>query len=133
MKYLLDTNVCIDLIKNRSAVVARAASVSPDDCAVSAVTVYELFHGAEKARDTNAERQHVELLLSTVAELPFGSRAAEAAAKVRARLESTGNVIGPFDLLLAGHVLSTGLTFVTDNVTEFNRVEGLTIENWRTT
>ena len=90
MKYLLDTNACIGLIKNRSTVVARAAIVSPDDCAVSAVTVYELFHGAEKARAPNVERQHVETLLATVAELPFGSRAAEAAAKVRAALESTG-------------------------------------------
>lgn len=133
MKYLLDTNACIDLIRNRPAVVARAAAVSPDDCAVSAITVYELFHGAEKAHDPEAEYRHVATLLATVAELPFGSRAAEAAAKVRDTLESQGNVIGPYDLLLAGHALSAGLIFVTDNVSEFNRVEGLAIENWRAT
>ncbi len=133
MKYLLDTNVCIDLIRDRPDVVARAAAVSPDDCAASTVTVYELFYGAEKARDPAAERQHVETLLATVSELPFGSRAAEAAAKIRGTLESAGCVIGPYDLLLAGHAISTGLILVTDNISEFQRVPGLSIENWRST
>lgn len=131
MKYLLDTNACIDLIRGRPAVVTRAESVSPDDCAVSSVTIFELFYGAEKARDPAVEREHVETLLATVIELPFGSRAAEAAAKIRQQLEFGGKVIGPFDLLLAGHALSAELIFVTDNVAEFSRVAGLSIENWR--
>lgn len=133
MQYLLDTNVCIDLIRDRPTVVARAAAVSPDDCAVSTISVYELFHGAEKARDPVTERLHVQTLLASVSELPFGSRAAEAAAKIRRVLEITGCVIGPYDLLLAGHAISTGLILVTDNVAEFQRVPGLSIENWRPT
>lgn len=99
MKYLLDTNVCIDLIRDRQTVVARTAAVLPDDCAVSSVTVYELFYGAEKARDPAVERRHVQTLLANVSELPFGSRAAEAAAKIRRTLVSAGQVIGPYDIL----------------------------------
>lgn len=132
MKYLLDTNVCIDLIRDRQTVVARTAAVLPDDCAVSSVTVYELFYGAEKARDPAVERRHVQTLLANVSELPLGSRAAEAAAKIRRTLESAGQVIGPYDILLAGHAMSTGLIFVTDNMSEFQHVPGLFIENWRT-
>ena len=133
MRFLFDTNTCIDLIRGRPEVVARAAAVSADDCAVSAVSVFELYSGAEKARDPLKERQRVQVLLGTLCELPFDSEAAEEAARIRRFLEAKGQPIGPFDLLLAGHALASGLTFVTNNVGEFQRVPGLPIENWRAT
>ena len=108
----------------------RLNQVSPSDCAVSAVTVYELFCGVEKAQNPSAERQKVELFLSVIAELPFDRAAAETAARIRVELEKKGTPIGPYDLLIAGHALVNGLTVVTNNLGEFQRVGGLKVEAW---
>lgn len=96
---------------------SRLNQVSPSDCAVSAVTVYELFCGVEKAQNPISERQKVELFLSVIAELPFDRAAAETAARIRVELEKKGTPIGPYDILIAGHALVKGLTVVT-NISE---------------
>jgi len=110
--------------------VPRLNQVSPSDCAVSAVTVYELFCGVEKAQNPISERQKVELFLSVIAELPFDRAAAETAARIRVELEKKGTPIGPYDILIAGHALVNGLTVVTNNLGEFQRVGGLKVEAW---
>lgn len=94
------------------------------------VTVYELFCGLAKAQDPDRERQKVQFFVTTVSELPFDRAAAESAARIRANLERDGAVIGPYDLLIAGHAMATGLTLVTKNVREFQRVDGLNVESW---
>lgn len=110
--------------------VQRLSQVSPGECAVSAVTVYELFCGVEKAQAALAERRKVEQFLSVIAELPLDRAAAVTAARIRADLEKKGTPIGPYDLLIAGHALANNLTVVTNNLGEFQRVTGLKVEAW---
>ena len=131
MRYLLDTNACIAVMRNQANVVQRMSAVSPGECVISTVTSYELYTGVEKCADPPRERSKVSLLLGTLSILPFDDSAANAAARVRAALESQGQMIGPYDVMLAGQAISIGLVLVTHNVSEFSRVPGLTIEDWQ--
>ena len=131
MRYLLDTNTCIGAMRNDPMIVGRMSALSPGDCAISAITGYELYTGVEKCSDPARERAKVEVLLGTVNTLPFDAAAAREAARIRATLESQGLSIGPYDVLLAGHAIAADLVIVTDNTGEFRRAPGLTIENWR--
>lgn len=132
MKFLLDTNTCIAVMRGHAGAVRRLGAHEPGDCAVSVVTAYELFTGVAKCREPERERAKVGRLLSFVPVLPFDESAAKRAASVRATLEFAGNVCGPHDLLIAGHALSLGLILVTNNVGEFSRVADLVIEDWLT-
>jgi tRNA(fMet)-specific endonuclease VapC len=131
MRYLLDTNICIAAMRNHEGVVAQMSRQAPDECAISAITGYELHTGIKKCNDPAREEAKVAVLLTTVRELPFDSYAAREAANVRALLESRGQSIGPYDVLLAGHALAAGLILVTDNTAEFARVPGIVLENWK--
>ena len=130
MRYLLDTNTCIAVMRNHVKVVQRLSAVSPGDCAISTITSYELHTGVEKCSQPDRERAKVDLLLKTVQQLEFAAGAAQEAARIRAALESEGQTIGPYDLLLAGHARSLALILVSANTREFNRVPGLIVENW---
>jgi tRNA(fMet)-specific endonuclease VapC len=130
MIYLLDTDTCIGVLRQRPGMVQRLRQVAPTDCAVSTVTVYELFCGLAKAREPAKEREKVERFISAVIELPLDRASAEAAATARAELERQGNLIGPYDLLIAGQALAGGLTLVTNNIREFQRVRGLKLQSW---
>jgi tRNA(fMet)-specific endonuclease VapC len=132
MRYLLDTNTCIDVMRSHPQVTQRMSDVLPDDLAISSITSYELFTGVEKCSASERERAKVRLLLATVHELSFDDTAAAHAAVVRATLERLGQPIGPYDVLLAGHARSSGLILVTANTREFTRVAGLHVENWQT-
>ncbi|MGH7168922.1 MAG: PIN domain-containing protein, partial [Gemmataceae bacterium] len=90
------------------------------------------YTGVEKCSDPAKECSKVDLVLKTVQHLPFDFGEAEQAARIRALLESQGQPIGPYDILLAGHALSVSLILVTDNTKEFSRVPGLALENWQT-
>ena len=129
MKFLLDTNVCIALMRGHGSATARLADCVPGECAVSTVTVYELYTGVAKSREPERERGKVRRLLSLMRIAAFDEAAAERASMVRARLEKAGNVYGPYDLLLAGQALALALPLATHNVGEFARVEGLVIDN----
>jgi len=131
MRFLLDTNTCIAAMRNNSNVRARLAGISPTDCAVSTVTIFELYTGVEKCRDPRAERIKVDAVIQTFPELPLDAMAAMQAASVRAYLESKGMPIGPYDILLAGQALVLGLILVSANIKEFARVPGLATENWQ--
>lgn len=131
MRYLLDTDTCIDLLRGVSNVVRHAAALSPDACAVSSVTVYELLTGAWKCRSPETEIRKVMALVDVLHQLPFDRPAAERASETRATLEKSGVMIGPYDILLAGQAMATGLTIVTSNEAEFARVPGLSTANWR--
>jgi tRNA(fMet)-specific endonuclease VapC len=132
MLYLLDTNTCVAAMRNHPLVVQRMSSQSPGDCAISAVTSYELYTGVEKCADPPKERSKISLLLTAVRELSFDSHAARQAGQIRALLESRGQMIGPYDVLLAGQALANGLILVTNNAYEFSRVPGLQWEDWLT-
>jgi tRNA(fMet)-specific endonuclease VapC len=129
-RYLLDTNMCIAAMRGHPTVIQHLASMQPGDCAVSTITGYELYTGVQKCAKPDAERAKVDLLLGMVYEVAFDSRAAKEAARIRALLEHKGEMIGPYDVLLAGQAVADSLAVVTANTAEFGRVPGLTVENW---
>ena len=130
MDFLLDTDICIAVLRGKSSVVKRLQAASPDDCGISAVTAYELFAGAAKSRAPEKERPKVERLLHAVRILPFDGAAAAQAGLIRADLERRGTPVGPYDLLIAAQALAAGLTLVTGNTNEFQRIAGLRLEAW---
>ncbi len=130
MKVLLDTNICIALMKGRESAVRRLQERQPSECLMSTVTSYELLTGVLKCQNPAREREKVLRLMAVVRALPFDDVAAAKAAEVRAHLEAIGKVCGPYDMLLACHALSLGLPMATNNVGEFSRIPGLAVEDW---
>lgn len=127
---LLDTNICVYVIKTRPAeVLARFNAFEPGELAVSVITALELTVGARRASHT-AYAKRVQALLAQLEVLPLGPEVAEAYATTRLDLQARGEPIGPMDLLIAAHALSLGATLVTNNEREFRRVTGLAVENW---
>jgi tRNA(fMet)-specific endonuclease VapC len=129
--FLLDTNICIYLIKRRSqALLDRVTAHSPGDVALSSVTLAELELGVEKSAALARNREALELFLAPFEILPFDVEAARAYGKLRTELERRGRPIGSLDLMIAAHALSVGAIVVTNNVREFARVPRLDVENW---
>jgi tRNA(fMet)-specific endonuclease VapC len=131
VEYLLDTDTCVDLLRNIPAVIDKLRLLAPDDCGISVVTSFELFAGAARARDPRREAQKVQALLNVIEEISLGPDVARRAGVVRFELESAGTPIGPYDLLIASHALVLDLTLVTANAQEFHHVPGLSLESWR--
>ncbi|MDB6175876.1 MAG: PilT protein domain protein [Chthoniobacteraceae bacterium] len=131
MTRLLDTNVCIAAIRGRGQVQQRLLTHAPSDCGVSSVSLYELFSGVERCRDPAAERQKVEAFIQPLHLLPFDHDAALHAARIRWHLDQKGQIIGSYDLMLAGQALSLGVILITYNTGEFQRVPGLHLEDWQ--
>jgi len=132
MRFLLDTNVCVDYLNGRHpSVIDRIQEADPADLATSAVVAAELRYGAEHSRHPRRNHARLDVLLAELAVLDFDPAAAKAYAGVRQRLENRGEPIGPYDMMIAAHALSLGLVLVTDNVREVRRVRSLKIENWR--
>lgn len=131
MSYLLDTNVCVDVLKGHPDVCARLQMISPADCAISAITAFELATGVRRCSQPERERKKLEKLFAVVPVLPFDAAASEEAARIRQELEKAGQKIGPYDLLIAGHALSTRSTLVSNNTREFARISSLRLGDWR--
>lgn len=133
MRYLLDTNVCVDYLNGRfPSVVRRIQASRVEDLCVSSVVAAELRYGADRSKRRLRNHRTLDTLLAELRCLPFDEAAARIFGKVRSRLEANGKPIGPYDMQIAAHAISVGVTLVTDNVDEFARVRGLEIENWRT-
>ena len=131
MRYMLDTNICIYLIKHKPPqVFEKLQEHNPDEICISAVTYAELVHGVEKSKAVERNRLALTILLSNIEILDFDMKAAEEYGRIRADLEKKGTPIGPLDMMIAGHAKSLDYTIVTNNVGEFKRVEGLQYENW---
>jgi len=129
--FLIETSTCVSILRSRlPGVVSRLRAISPDDLAVSSITAAELFHGASRSHDPQKEFRRVQSLVEVLNVMEFGTDAAISYGVIRGALERQGNVIGPFDLLIAGHALSLGATVVTHNTREFLRVPGLVVEDW---
>ena len=133
VRYLLDMKVCIQAMRGTGSVVRTMSSKSPAELAVSSVTSYELYTGAEKYTSPDAEREKIEQFLSVLIQLDFNLAAAKESARIRSELEARGEMIGPYDVLIAGHAVSLTLILVSDNASEFSRVTGLALENWKVT
>ena len=130
LKYLLDTNIVIYVIKHRPPEVREVFNLHHGRMAISAVTLAELLHGAEKSADVPRNLRVVEDFCSRLDVLPYGLKAAQHYGSIRATLERRGQPIGVNDLHIAAHARSEGLTLVSNNLREFGRVEGLLTENW---
>lgn len=130
LKYLLDTNIVIYVIKRRPLEVLQTFNLHASRMAISVVTLAELLHGAEKSSQPGANLAVVEDFCSRLEVLPYGNKAAQHYGTIRAALERIGQPIGVNDLHIAGHARSEGLVLVTNNEKEFSRVPGLQIENW---
>jgi tRNA(fMet)-specific endonuclease VapC len=132
LRYLLDTNVWVDYLRQRSTrVISLVRSSDPDDLALSSVVLAELRYGADRSRYPDRNHAQLDILVRDVPLLDFDALAAMAFGRLRAALESRGAVIGPYDMMIAAQALSQNLVLITDNEDEFRRVQGLRLENWR--
>ena len=130
LRYLLDTNIVIYVLKRRPVEVLATFNDNASRMAISSITLAELLHGAEKSSRVSENLAVVEDFCSRLDVLPYGPKAAQHYGAIRAALEKRGQPIGVNDIHVAAHARSEGLVLVTNNVAEFVRVPGLEVENW---
>ena len=130
LKYPLDTNIVIYTMKNRPQQVRRHFKDHHGRMGISAVTLGELVFGAEHSQQVERNLADIEALAARLEVLPFDESLAYPFGQIRAELNRVGTPIGPYDMMIAGHARACGLTLVTNNVREFERIQGLRIENW---
>lgn len=130
LKYMLDTNIVIYVIKRRPPEILEVFNRHAGQMCVSAVTEAELIHGAEKSERREHNLRQVEDFTSRLEVLDYGRKAAGHYGDIRANLERKGKTIGINDLHISAHARSEGLILVTNNLREFDRVAGLRTENW---
>jgi tRNA(fMet)-specific endonuclease VapC len=132
MRFLLDTCVVSDFAQGQRQTLARIKAASPADLAASAITRMEVAYGlALNPKVASRLKPVMDAFFHAIEILPYDHTAAEATAKARAELKKRGQPIGAYDVLIAGTALAHDLILVTSNLREFNRVEGLRLENWR--
>jgi tRNA(fMet)-specific endonuclease VapC len=130
---LLDTNVMVHYLKGDPAIVARIHGASRGELAIPAIVIYELEYGTLRSKLPAHRRRELDAGLKNILHVPFDSIAAAAAASIRIELEKQGTTIGPLDILIAGTAVSRGAALVTNNATEFSRVAGLRVLDWKST
>ena len=130
LKYMLDTNICIYVIKRKPLEAMEAFNLHVGQLCISSITLAELLHGAAKSAKSEHNLRVVEDFVSRLDVLDYGDKAASHYGDVRADLERKGTPIGVNDLHIAGHARSEALIIVTNNEKEFVRVDGLRVENW---
>ena len=130
LRYMLDTNLCIRVLRDRPQTLRERFNKEADGLCISTVILYELLYGAAKSARPEHNRKEVEHFAARLEVLSFDADAAGHSAEIRAALERRGQRIGSYDLLIAGHARSRGLVVVTGNLGEFMRVEGLRCEDW---
>jgi tRNA(fMet)-specific endonuclease VapC len=130
-RYLLDTSICIYIRQQRpEAVLSRFRKLRPGEAALSIITYGELLYGAAKSAQRTLALERLRELVHFLPALALPENAGEAYGAIRAELESKGQMIGNTDLWIAAHALTIGLTLVTNNQKEFQRVSGLKVQNW---
>jgi tRNA(fMet)-specific endonuclease VapC len=130
LRYLLDTNIVIYVLKRRPVEVLSTFNANASRMAISSITLAELMHGAEKSQRVNENLAVIEDFCSRLDVLPYAAKAAQHHGAIRAALEKIGQPIGVNDLHIAAHARSEGLVLVTNNMAEFERVPALELENW---
>ena len=131
MKYMLDTNIISYAKSNRpETVLNKLKQHEYKDLCISVVTLAELEYGVCNSPDPDRNRMALMIFLAGITVMPFDANAAKEYGKIRFDLKSKGHMIGANDLLIAAHARSLGLTLVTNNTKEFERVDGLKLENW---
>jgi tRNA(fMet)-specific endonuclease VapC len=127
---MLDTNLCIRVLRDRPAGLRDRFNREADALCISTIVLTELLVGAEKSNKPTENRREIDRFTARLEVLTFDDTAAAHAAEIRGQLERRGQAIGGYDTLIAGHARSRGLVVVTGNLREFCRVEGLRVENW---
>ena len=130
LKYMLDTNIVIYVIKRRPLEVLDTFNKHAGQMCVSSITLSELLHGVEKSAQPEHNLRQVESFVSRLDVLDYTSKASAHYGDIRSHLEKKGKTIGVNDFHIAGHARSEGLILVTNNLKEFERVEALRLENW---
>jgi len=130
LRYLLDTNIVIYVLKRRPVEVLSTFNANASRMAISSITLAELMHGAEKSSRVSENLAAIEDFCSRLEVLPYGPKAAQHYGAIRAALEKLGQPIGVNDMHIAAHARSEGLVLVTNNMGEFARVPALEAENW---
>lgn len=131
MKVMLNTNICIYIIKRHpKSVLERFASFVVGDIGISTITLAELAYGAAISAQARKNREALEQFTSALHIAAFDKPATETYGSIRATLEKKGRPIGAMDMLIAAHALSLGVRLVTNNEREFKQVPGLRVENW---
>ena len=130
-QYLLDTNICIYIInKKPEEVYQRFKKVNLDNIFISTISEYEIKYGVEKSQKSDHNKKIVNEFLGFLNILPFDSESASIAGSIRNTLEKKGQIIGPYDLLIASQALAKDIVLVTNNEKEFKRIKTLKVENW---
>lgn len=130
MKYLLDANAVIAMLKGEPTMLERLRAHLPSDFGLPSIVAHELFYGAYKSQRAAANLARVEAMQFEV--VPFDAEDAQHAGEIRAQLAAVGTPIGPYDVLIAGQARARNLILVTHNIREFARVAQLTVEDWHT-
>lgn len=131
MKYMLDTNICIFVIKNKNTnVLQKFRKNMKKGLCISSITYAELMFGIYNSDNFDKNLQNLTDFISFIKILPFDSSACDEYGEIKAYLKKQGTPIGPMDTLIAAHAKSQKLTLVTNNIKEFNRVQDLKIEDW---
>lgn len=131
MRYMLDTNICIYLIKRQPReVIDKFSGIAPGQISISSVTVAEMMYGVAKSQHKDKNKSALESFLAPLEIVDFDFKAAQQYGIMRVNLEKMGTPIGAYDLMIAAHALSLGLVLVTNNEREFQRIPDLTVENW---
>lgn len=130
LNYMLDTNIAIYVIKHRPAQVAHIFNQHAGRMCVSVITVSELYYGAEKSQFSARNIAVIEDFLSRLEILPYTPKASAHFGNIKAQLTKQGKIIGENDIHIAAHARSEGLVLVSNNLKEFERIEGLRLENW---
>ncbi len=131
MKYMLDTNICIYLIKQKPPkVLKHFKSHAVGDIGISSITLAELRYGVSKSRQVERNRQALDEFILPLEIDDFGEKAAMEYGAVRAELEKAGKPVGSMDMLIGAHALALGATLVTNNVKEFRQIKNLKVVDW---
>lgn len=131
MAWLLDTNAVIALVTRRSdALLRRVEAMAPGALAISSIVAHELYFGAYRSQKIEFDLETLRLLFADLVILDLDQEDARTAGEIRATLARQGTPIGPYDVLIAGQAKARGLTLVTSNLSEFQRVDGLKLEDW---
>jgi len=130
LKFLLDTNIVVYTLRNKPARVRAAFDRHSGEMCLSTVTLGELIYGAEKSTQVESNLAVIEGLAARLEVCPFDVRAAMHFGQIRAELARSGQTIGPYDMMIAGHARALGLILVSNNLREFERVPGLRLQNW---
>jgi len=131
MNFLIDTNICIYIMNERPyEVIQKFKTTEIGQIGISSITVSELNYGVSKSKYQKQNSKRLEEFLAPFEILPYDENASRFYGKIRAQLESDGNIIGPLDMLIAAHALSKDIVLVTNNEKEFKRIKSLKVENW---